>query len=187
MRHTSQSDMRAGTVTIADTFMDLDRRRCAFGGRSRTGRPQMIHTTKRQPTYRNHKLRGAMGSCCSSCAAHMETGPPIGAPHSHTHGCGGCGGGSLSRKLGDVTCDQYNNCYDSDTGVLMPGPNAPIQQAASPFASLLMTGPNPTAAQIAAGMPSATSTASNWLSQNATTLSALAAVAAILAFAVGRR
>lgn len=142
----------------------------------------MIHNTKRQPTYRNHKLRGALGSCCSSCAAHKQTGPPIGSPASHTHGCGSCGGGSLG-TLGDVACDQDGNCYDTDTGELLTSP----AMSASQNPAYLMTGPNPTPAQIAAGMPGTTSTASAWLSQNATTLSALAACAAILAFAVGRR
>ena len=119
-----------------------------------------------------------MGSCCSSCAA-KQTGPPIGPAHTHTHGCGGCGGGAL----GDVACDQDGNCYDTDSGTLLTSP----AMTASLNPNYIMSGPNPTPAQIAAGMPSVTSTASNWLSQNATTLSALAAVAAILAFAVGRR
>lgn len=137
----------------------------------------MIHATRRQPTYRNHKLRGAMmGSCCSSCAA-KHTGPPIGPAPVHTHGYGGCGG-----SLGDVTCDSSGNCYDSDTGVLMPGANAPAQQGVSPFASLLMTGPNPTAAQLAGG-----SGVTGWLTNNATTLTALAAVAGIAALVLGRK
>ena len=58
----------------------------------------MIRSTMRQPTYRNVKVRAALGSCCSSCAEHA------------------------AGNLAAVTCDQDNNCYDDVTGIFTPAP-----------------------------------------------------------------
>lgn len=95
-------------------------------------------------SFRHHNLHHTLGSCCSECAA---TG-------------GSCGG-----SLGDVTCDQDNNCYDSSTGVYTP---APVFNAAAP---------------IGANLNSATT----WITQNSTMLAGLAALIAIAAYATGRK
>ncbi len=110
--------------------------------------------------WRSHRLR-AGGACCSACAAtggHCgETGPPIGPAHTHTHKTFGSG------TLGDVTCDQDNNCYDSSTGIYTP---APVFNAAAGI------GPN-------------VNSAMTWLSQNSTMLVGLGALVGVLALVGG--
>jgi hypothetical protein len=110
--------------------------------------PKMIRPNDHRrmgASFRNHNLHHALGSCCSECAA---TG-------------GSCGGASL----GDVSCDQDNNCYDSSTGIYTP---APVFSASAP---------------LSANVNSATT----WLTQNSTMLAGLAAVIAIAAYATGRK
>jgi len=157
----------------------------------------MIQTNHRKPSYRNHKLHSSMGSCCSSCAAHAaETGPPLGPPHTHTHGCGGCGGGSL----GDVTCDDSGNCYDSSTGMYMPPVSLTLAQVqASTTQGDCLYGTNASGGCLSpvinAGVPipnvtgftpvSGVTSATQWLSSNSTMLAGLAAALAVVAFVTG--
>jgi hypothetical protein len=81
--------------------------------------------------------------------------------------CAACAatGGSCGGYLGAVNCDQDGNCYDDSTGTYTP---APVLNAA-------------------ASVSANTSSITTWLSQNSTTLAAVAAVAGIVAFVAGRK
>lgn len=99
--------------------------------------------------------------CCSSCADHGgHCGGKIGTIRKSTV--------SPYGRIGDVSCDQDNNCYDSSTGIFTP---APVFSQYAPISANL-------------------NSASTWLSQNSAMLTGLAAAVGILALVMagkGRR
>lgn len=60
------------------------------------------------------------GDCCDECRA--KTGPPIGPAPDHVHAIPTMRNACLHGHLGDVSCDQDGNCWDTSTGQLTAAP-----------------------------------------------------------------